>query len=367
MKHNDILTEQQLDELNWQDVKSGAAKGLGAIGRGVGAVAGIPKGMANAAKKGYNASVQAIGGPDETPQDSQAVDAQSIQQQIDTKKSEIQQLQQQLNQLNQNPDQTAGTQPGTSKLSNATKALTKGIAGAGNVIDRGTQGLASAGQSQYLRNKQLARGNEPASQVTVKDPNGVAHNYTKRGNQWYDEKNQPVPSAMNTMLDQQAQPSRTNQAARVGIPPGPSAALGPNAAPTFQRVADTGEKAEVPARTPGAMGIPPGPSATRNMPTPAAATPNYGTRQSGYQQANYNAPTGVPAIGGKLPQASPTMPQGQAQPQSQPTKQPKVTSGGPTPAEKANLEKRIQTAAQQTVAESSDFGAKIWRQMKEPK
>lgn len=39
MKTNDFLTEQKLQELGWQDVKSSAIKGLVAQGSGIGAVA----------------------------------------------------------------------------------------------------------------------------------------------------------------------------------------------------------------------------------------------------------------------------------------------------------------------------------------
>lgn len=67
MKISEILTEsKQLDELDIKQginkVATGAGKALGGVGKAVGAVAGIPQGVGRAIKKGYNASVQTIGG-----------------------------------------------------------------------------------------------------------------------------------------------------------------------------------------------------------------------------------------------------------------------------------------------------------------
>jgi hypothetical protein len=59
MKLSDIVTEQQLDEL---DVAGGLAKGLGAVSRGVGAVGGAAVGAVDAAKQGFAAGRAAVGG-----------------------------------------------------------------------------------------------------------------------------------------------------------------------------------------------------------------------------------------------------------------------------------------------------------------
>lgn len=59
MKLTDIVTEQQLDEL---DVAGGLAKGIGAVSRGVGAVGGAVAGIGDAAKSGWAAGRAAVGG-----------------------------------------------------------------------------------------------------------------------------------------------------------------------------------------------------------------------------------------------------------------------------------------------------------------
>ena len=58
MKLSDIVTEQQLDELDAGSI----GRGIGAVSRGVGAVASLPQGIGRAVKKGYQAGVNAIGG-----------------------------------------------------------------------------------------------------------------------------------------------------------------------------------------------------------------------------------------------------------------------------------------------------------------
>lgn len=81
MRISDVLTEsEQLDELNWKDVKRGASKvgnaalkgakalpGLGqaaltGLGKAAGYAAGIPQGLGRAAKQGYSSAVTGIGG-----------------------------------------------------------------------------------------------------------------------------------------------------------------------------------------------------------------------------------------------------------------------------------------------------------------
>ena len=59
MKLSDIVTEQQLDEL---DVAGGLARGLGAVAKGAGAVAGAGVGAIDAVKSGFSAGRAAVGG-----------------------------------------------------------------------------------------------------------------------------------------------------------------------------------------------------------------------------------------------------------------------------------------------------------------
>ena len=69
MKLSDIVTEQQLDEL---DVAGGLARGLGAVAKGAGAVAGAGVGAIDAVKSGFSAGRAAVGGykaPTAAPQD----------------------------------------------------------------------------------------------------------------------------------------------------------------------------------------------------------------------------------------------------------------------------------------------------------
>ena len=65
MKLTDIVTEQQLDEL---DIAGGLAKGIGAVSKGVGAVGGAAAGVVDAAKSGWAAGRAAVGGY-KAPQD----------------------------------------------------------------------------------------------------------------------------------------------------------------------------------------------------------------------------------------------------------------------------------------------------------
>lgn len=64
MKLSDIVTEQQLDEL---DVAGGVAKGIGAVAKGAGALAGVPGGMASQYQAGKQAARDAIAGRKITP------------------------------------------------------------------------------------------------------------------------------------------------------------------------------------------------------------------------------------------------------------------------------------------------------------
>lgn len=64
MKLSDIVTEQQLDEL---DVAGGVAKGIGAVAKGAGALAGVPGGVADQFRAGKQAARDAIAGRKITP------------------------------------------------------------------------------------------------------------------------------------------------------------------------------------------------------------------------------------------------------------------------------------------------------------
>jgi hypothetical protein len=58
MKIEDLLVQSQVDE----GVGSVIGKGIGAVSRGIGAVASVPQGIGRAIKKGYQGGVAAIGG-----------------------------------------------------------------------------------------------------------------------------------------------------------------------------------------------------------------------------------------------------------------------------------------------------------------
>ena len=63
------LEEENLDEISLDQIGRGVGKVLGGVGKTVGAVAGVPQGIGRAIKKGYQGSVQGIGGQstDSTP------------------------------------------------------------------------------------------------------------------------------------------------------------------------------------------------------------------------------------------------------------------------------------------------------------
>lgn len=63
MKISDLITEsQQIDELKVGDIGKGISKGVGALSKGVGAVAGGVRGAVDAAKQGFQAGRSAVAG-----------------------------------------------------------------------------------------------------------------------------------------------------------------------------------------------------------------------------------------------------------------------------------------------------------------
>lgn len=264
MKHSDLLTEQQLEELSWQDVKQGAKKGAAAIGRGLeagargaakgaGYLAGAPAALGTQFQAGKQTAMNRLGTQQQAAGNTAAqrgiqqqptgntTAQQDIQQQIDQKYAEIQELQRQLQQV-------PPVQPSQSQKPGIGQRVGSAVSGLGNIASAVTK-AASAGVGQGASGRSLA---SPSSPSTI------------------------------------SQPAQAQTVA-----------------------------------------------ATR--PAQTQMKPNY------------------KSVNGQWVQSSP-----KAQPSNT-----KVVSGGPTPAEQANLEKRIQAASQaQPVAESTNFGGLVWMQMK---
>lgn len=57
-----MTKEQELDEISLDQIGRGVGNVIGGIGRTAGALAGVPKGIARAAKKGYQGAVKGVGG-----------------------------------------------------------------------------------------------------------------------------------------------------------------------------------------------------------------------------------------------------------------------------------------------------------------
>lgn len=203
-------------------VGKSAADAIGGVGQAVGAAASVPQGVGRAVKGGYNAGVQAIGGPDKDAAQPAAGGAQGtapaggqtsslgngqaagaegepenvkyIQQQIDTKEKEIQTLKSQLaavkdvgkSTAKSSSSTTGGNQNKTADtINDFTNAMRAGV------------GMGAAGQS-------LMSPKPGDDMQTIKDKSGKDHQYKKVGDKWMDmATNKEVDLATAAMLDKQ--------------------------------------------------------------------------------------------------------------------------------------------------------------------
>jgi len=234
MKIDQILNEntEQLDELSWQDVKSGAANTLGAIGKGIGGIASVPQGIARAVKSGYKDGVNAIGGPaDQTnPQaapaaqggSTQQADTSGIESQIKQKEQELADLKSQLTKSNSQQGQSQKSNQTTqssnapadasysNKVGDQLKQTGQGIAGA----IKGAQDAMQAGVGMGASGQSLMSPKAGDDVQSVKDAQGKDHQYKKVGQQWVNmADNQPVDPATAAMLDRQGKQKAAAQAA----------------------------------------------------------------------------------------------------------------------------------------------------------
>jgi hypothetical protein len=119
MKIEDLLVQSQIDE----GVGSAIGRGIGAVSRGIGAVASVPQGIGRAIKKGYQGGVATIGGDaapaGTTPTSATQAPAQSA------------------------PAQTAA--PATGGLRAGLGNLSTSLAGAAGVPTNAATGVAPAG------------------------------------------------------------------------------------------------------------------------------------------------------------------------------------------------------------------------------
>jgi len=234
MKIDQILNEntEQLDELSWQDVKSGAANTLGAIGKGIGGIASVPQGIARAVKSGYKDGVNAIGGPaDQTNLQAapaaqggstQQADTLGIESQIKQKEQELADLKSQLTKSNSQQGQSQKSNQTTqssnapadasysNKVGDQLKQTGQGIAGA----IKGAQDAMQAGVGMGASGQSLMSPKAGDDVQSVKDAQGKDHQYKKVGQQWVNmADNQPVDPATAAMLDRQGKQKAAAQAA----------------------------------------------------------------------------------------------------------------------------------------------------------
>jgi hypothetical protein len=341
-------------------------RGLGKVAGAVGAVAGVPAGMGRAFDAGKQRGADAVaaaGGEKQTGGQQAAQPAQgaasdegdepanvkAIQQQIATKQKEIDALKSQLA-MAQDVNK-AGSKASNNPVTNAANTVEKTANWATDAVKAGV-GMGAAGQSLVP--------NADNSTQTIKDKSGQDHQYKKVGQQWVNmADNKPVDPATAAMLDKQkgataqAQPGQDKAQPANATAKQPAAAAQPQGKDVQGRMANQLGAATggVPAQDNQAPAAPAQPAQQ-----PAAAAPNFAPKPGGYGKATYNVPTGgVP----QMPAVQPTT-GAKAVPQ-QPA-QPKVVSGGPTPAEREKLDKRIQAAQAQPVAES-DFSAILARKV----
>jgi len=167
-------------------------RGLGKVAGALGAVAGVPAGMARAFKSGKAQGADAIGGPASEPAAPEAVapaEPAAIKQQIAQKKTEIASLEKQL------------TDASTSTVGDKARSVGNAAAGA---INAATNAL-KAGQNAGTSMQSLAQlPDSDTRSVKIKDAQGQEHAYKKVGQQWVDSENKPVNAAQSAMLDRQA-------------------------------------------------------------------------------------------------------------------------------------------------------------------
>lgn len=311
-----------------------AADAIGGAAGAVGAVASVPQGVGRAVKGGYNAGVQAIGGPDKDAQQNatqptQAADqaqgstttgaAQSnvkiaaLQKQIAQKQKELSELEGQMRMAQQETGSTdqqvasGGTQPQDSNK------FAAGMDALSAAVNKGV-GMGTSGSSLAHR--------DDASMQTVKDQQGKEHKYKQVGDKWIDmATNQPVDPATSAMLANQAattQAATTPAAAPVAQEPMTIGGqkLDPNkpadakiiaqvqqqvAAPASARIAnDVQARMAKQLGTVKQNGINTGVTTTPSASAPAAQ--NFKQQPAGsYGATTMNAPTGIPQVGGIQP------------------------------------------------------------------
>jgi hypothetical protein len=306
-----------------------AAKGLGTVGKAAGAVASIPHGMARAAKKGYNAGVDAIGGPE----DEENANA--------GKKDFSQNL---MKGLEKGQQYTNAFQNAGDKVANAMR--------------KGSYGFGQADTS-YLDQQRADRkaGTDPNSH-TVTDAQGNQHRYTKQGDDWFDEQGNKLDAGMASQIDamkkqEQTAPGGSSAATQGAAPGGSSAATqSANQAPQAQQAPAGGSQSAPQVSAPQAT-APTAAPATATQPAkasaPATATPNFGQQSQSYGNASYNVPTGA-----SIPQVAKTAPAN-----TQPAKAQEVP--GFLQSKLQGDKTKQGTGEYHPVSESVDFGAILWK------
>jgi hypothetical protein len=306
------------------------------VGKAAGAVASIPHGMARAAKKGYKAGVDAIGGPE----DEENANA--------GKKDFSQNL---MKGLEKGQQYTNAFQGAGDKVANAMR--------------KGSYGLGQADTS-FLDKQRAERnaGSDPNTH-TITDAQGNKHRYTKQGDDWFDEQGNKLDPGMAAQIDALKKQEQTapggSSAATPSTAPGGSTAATPTAgqdqggtpAGTQAQQAPAGGSQSAPTSAPQAT-APTAAPATATQPAKASApaskaTPNFGQQSQYYGNASYNVPTGA-----SIPQVAKTAPAN-----TQPAKAQEVP--GFLQSKLKGDKTKQGTGEYHPVSESVDFGAILWK------
>lgn len=230
----------------------GAANVLGGVGQAAGAVASVPQGMGRAAKAGYNAGVNAIGGPDQSAPDAQSAEQPAGQQpaqaqqgaapqtggaqatasqagqanaggasngKVKALQDKIKQAEKTLSDLKaqlQMAQNEAGGEGDEQAQSTAQKASSVVANTAGEKAASALDALSGAvnnGAGMGANGMSLMYPKQGNDVQKIKDATGKEHQYKKVGQKWMDmATNKEVDPATAAMLDKQQPAAASAQA-----------------------------------------------------------------------------------------------------------------------------------------------------------
>lgn len=326
---NTVNETEVLDELS-------IAQGLGAVGRGIGAVASVPQGIGRAIKQGYKSGVKAIGGDGGKPQaaaQAPAAGAQAggggagntaeLEAQLKQAEQTVASLKSQLQAAKQQGSGASTQQVSTQSTAQTQAAPAGGKATGGSVAGafKDAEAAMKAGVGMGTNGQSLMQtGKKSDDSVTIKDAQGQEHSYKKVGQQWFDKDNKPVNAAQAAMLDKQSRqqsalgkdttkPAAAQEPVKIG-----GQTLDPNN-PADKKIIDQ-VQAQQGGSQPPEQAAQPNTTSTQEPQGTAPAQGQQSTEQPAQAQSPEEIRKAKQAAAGKAAQdqmaANPAMPAGQA-------------------------------------------------------